>query len=110
MSTDSYVLVKSALDKCHKHCFKNKLEITASTVCHCFQCKEQFSPSDIRKWADKGETAICPKCGVDSVIGDASGYDMTPALLHAMHEFWFERGVLPKDFDYSWFEPVKTET
>jgi len=56
----------------------------------------------------KEETAFCPKCGIDSVIGDASGFEMTPALLHAMHEFWFEREVLPEDFDYSWFEPVKT--
>jgi dephospho-CoA kinase len=55
----------------------------------------------------KEDTAVCPKCGIDAVIGDASGYEMTSALLHAMHEFWFERKVLPDDFDYSWFEPVK---
>lgn len=122
MTTDSYVLVKSALDAIHKHSFDNKAEIDQSKVCHCFYCKSEFSPSAITRWvvngrqgkplkrADKGakseETALCPKCGIDSVIGDSSGYDMTPALLHAMHEFWFERKVLPEDFDYSWFEPI----
>lgn len=112
MTVDSYVLVKSALDAVHKHSFNNKTELDQSSVCHCFYCKGEFSPGDIKDWVvrpNKGnpeETALCPKCGIDSVIGDASGYEMTEPLLNAMHEFWFERKVLPEDFDYSWFEPV----
>jgi len=119
--TDSYVIVKSALDSIHKHSFDNKAEIDRSEKCHCFYCEAEFSPSDIKEYVFHGrrgkplrmgakseETALCPRCGIDSVVGDASGYEMTPPLLHAMHEFWFERSVLPEDFDYSWFEPLKS--
>lgn len=106
---DSYVLTKKALNEVHSHSFKNKSEITESKVCHCFYCKKAFASSDVTEWADEGETAKCPKCGVDAVMGDAAGYEMTPALLNEMHDHWFERQILPDDFDYSLFEPLEEE-
>jgi acetone carboxylase gamma subunit len=36
-----------------------------------------------------GQTALCPECGIDSVIGDASGYPITEAFLGKMKTFWF---------------------
>ncbi len=39
---------------------------------------------------DKSEgTAFCPLCGIDSVIGDASGIPITQEFLTAMHDKWF---------------------
>jgi hypothetical protein len=35
------------------------------------------------------DTAMCPRCGIDSVIGSASGIDLTPEFLRKMHDFWF---------------------
>ena len=32
---------------------------------------------------------ICPKCGIDSVIGSASGYPIEHSFLMKMREFWF---------------------
>lgn len=109
MTTDSYVLVKQAMDKVHSHSIYNKEEITQSTSCCCFYCKSRFPSNEVKWWTDKGTTALCPHCSVDSVIGDKSGIDLTDQLVNHMHEFWFERQVLPSDFDYSWFEPVKEE-
>jgi hypothetical protein len=34
--------------------------------------------------------ALCPHCGIDSVIGDASGYEISPTFLARMHEAWFK--------------------
>jgi len=35
-------------------------------------------------------TALCPHCGIDSVIGSASGYPVSePQFLKAMHDHWF---------------------
>lgn len=104
---DSYILTKSALNEVHKHSFRNKTEVQGSQVCHCFHCKEQFPSSEVLEWTDEDETALCPKCGIDAVMGDASGVEMTPALLRAMNEFWFERLFYPKDFDFGWFTPLK---
>jgi hypothetical protein len=53
-----------------------------------------FPPADIDEWVDEnehgvGQTAICPRCGIDSVIGDASGYPVTVEFLSQMHRVWF---------------------
>lgn len=71
-----------------------------STVCGCFYCLEMFPPTSIVKWTDApdplevpeaaGQTALCPHCGIDSVIGDASGTVITNALLKRMHSAYFE--------------------
>lgn len=45
---------------------------------------------NIQEWIDDGDTAICPSCGIDSVIGSASSYPITPEFLTAMQKFWFE--------------------
>jgi hypothetical protein len=48
-----------------------------------------FEFKDIREWTDDGQTALCPSCGVDSVIGDASGFPITVEFLTAMEAHWF---------------------
>ncbi len=63
-------------------------------VCGCFFCLSIFPPSEIREWVDEddnevGMTAICPKCGIDSVLGDRSGYPMTDDFLTSMKKLWF---------------------
>jgi len=40
-------------------------------------------------WTDTGETAICPRCSIDSVIGDASGLPVTKEFLKEMNKHWF---------------------
>ncbi|WP_283119197.1 hypothetical protein [Neisseria elongata] len=39
---------------------------------------------------DDGQyTAWCPYCGIDSIIGENCGYEITPKLLAAMKDYWF---------------------
>jgi hypothetical protein len=69
----------------------HKSEILASTSCGCFYCKAIFLPTEIVEWIDSDDqTALCPKCGVDSVIGSASGYPITISFLQEMRKRWFE--------------------
>ena len=49
--------------------FKNRELISEATYCGCSFCKEVFTPDKIEKWVDGGETAVCPFCGMESVIG-----------------------------------------
>ena len=79
----------------HRHCIYNRQELARSGACGCFYCGAIFGPHDITEWTDKDEqglrrTALCPECGIDSVIGDASGFRITPSFLAAMHARWFE--------------------
>lgn len=77
------------LKEAHDHSFDNKSELMKSKVCGCFNCLETFNPQEIVNFIDDGKTALCPECGVDSVIGDASGYPVTNEFLYKMYRYWF---------------------
>jgi hypothetical protein len=51
---------------------------------------EIFSPQEIYEWIpDISGTAVCPYCGIDSVIGESSGYPITKEFLQEMYDYWF---------------------
>ena len=54
----------------------------------CFYCKCIYSPSKIKEWIDGGETALCPKCGIDSVLPGFYGL-VSPEFLQSMYYKWF---------------------
>ena len=78
-----------AVRTAHDHSTKHRLEVMASDKCGCFYCLGVFSPHEIVEWIDAGETAMCPRCGIDSVIGSKSGYPLTQQFLEEMHLHWF---------------------
>ena len=79
----------------HRFSNNHKAELEPEQKCGCFYCLSIFSSSEITEWltapnpCDKHGTAICPKCGIDSVIGESSGYPITPEFLKAMKDKWF---------------------
>jgi hypothetical protein len=74
----------------HQHCSHNKEELLRSTKLGCFYClADGFQFQDIQKWVDDSDTAICPCCGIDSVIGSASGFPITTEFLSKMCGRWF---------------------
>jgi len=78
------------LQAAHKHAFENRREVEASESFGCFHCRKTGPATKIDEWWDDGETAVCPHCGIDSVIGSASGYPVTKeAFLGAMKRRWF---------------------
>ena len=73
----------------HKHSSKHRSEILKSDLCGCFYCEKTFEAQEIVDWIDDQQTALCPKCGIDSVIGSASGFSINNEFLHQMCEYWF---------------------
>lgn len=74
----------------HAHSAHHRAEIEASDRCGCFFCGAVFPASEILDWVDGGQTALCPRCGIDSVLGDASDLPVTEAaFLTAMNRHWF---------------------
>lgn len=72
----------------------HRTQILASDICGCFYCCSLFLPAAIEEWVDEdddgiGATALCPYCGVDSVLGSASGYKLTPDYLRTRHKAAF---------------------
>ena len=80
----------------HKYSNNNKPELETKQKCGCFYCQEMFDSSEITEWlindnpADKHGTAVCPRCGIDSVIGECTGYPITEDFLDVMYNLWFE--------------------
>ena len=92
-------LKKINLEEAWEHCSHHREEIMKSKFCACFYCLKVFPRKEIEEWTDWEEddtpkTAICPKCKVDAVLGNASGLPIRDTgFLEAMYERWFECGV-----------------
>lgn len=90
---------KTILEEAHKHSSKHREEMLKSELCGCFYCETIFDPSEIKEWIDKekndiAQTPLCPKCGIDSVIGSQSGFPINDKeFLKEMHKYWFDRTV-----------------
>ncbi len=80
----------------HKYSNNHRKELQDDKVCGCFYCIKIFKPSkivsviEVDNDCDREGTAICPYCGIDSVIGESSGYPITAEFLAAMNEYWFK--------------------
>src|SRR5262245_8942360 len=78
----------------HEHSSKHRVEIMGSSICGCFYCTARYPLHRIVDWIDEdafgqGQTAPCPYCGIDSVIGDKSGFEVSPQFLAEMRAYWF---------------------
>jgi hypothetical protein len=75
----------------HRHSSIHRPELLASDQCGCFYCLSTFNPGEIKDWLQDngGQTALCPHCGIDSVIGSASGYPILLGFLQSMQSHWF---------------------
>ena len=83
---------KDYIKNVHQYSSSHKDEIMAANLCGCFYCKKTFSPSEIEEWIEEnsiGEyTAICPRCGIDSVLSDRHPiFDKN--FLSKMNNYWF---------------------
>ena len=77
------------LEKAHEYSSYHKAELEKDNICGCFFCLKIYNPKEIEEWVDGGKTAICPKCDMDSVIGESSGFPITKEFLCAMYKKWF---------------------
>lgn len=87
-----------AILRAQRHASQHRAEITASAWCGCFHCLALFPPAAVTEWIDKdrvgdGQTALCPHCGVDAVLGTAAGFPLTTSFLTAMRGHWFDGGA-----------------
>ena len=51
-----------------KEHLRNRAAIEEAESASCFYCFASFRNIKYIEWTDKGETALCPDCGVDSML------------------------------------------
>ncbi len=74
----------------HQFSSNHKNQLLKDKTCGCFYCLAIFDPKEITEWiSDSNGTGICPYCGVDSIIGESSGYPITNEFLKEMRAYWF---------------------
>lgn len=89
MTDDGWTM--DELRAAHKASINNRSAIDESAKAGCFRCIYVFPVPRVKKWIDDGQTALCPWCGIDSVIPESSGFPATDRrFLKAMRERWFE--------------------
>lgn len=83
-------------------------QIGASEVCGCCNCVQVFPADEIVAWsgldmnnvddpqAVAKQTALCPRCGSEAVIGDKTGYPINAQFLSRMNEAWFQQTIIRK--------------
>ena len=93
---------KPFLYKAHHFCSYNRGAIeTMSTQCGCFHCLRTFESKDIKEWTDNNETALCPYCGIDSVLGNKNPF---------CEDMDFSTGKFLKEMQVCWFEYLQNNT
>ena len=81
------------LDQAQFASFYNRNSIQSSQRAGCFACGHLFDAAQVVDWLDEQyeqqASAVCPRCGVTAVIGDAAGYPIDEDFMAAMHACWF---------------------
>jgi hypothetical protein len=92
----------------HRHTTNNRAELEASRLCGCCSCTAIFPTEEIVAWtgldmsnfenpdAASAETALCPRCGSEALLGDTCGYPITPDFLNRMNQSWFQTTIIRK--------------
>ncbi len=75
------------LAKKYKESAFHKDAILESEMCVCFFCVAKLAPNKILDWIDDGQTAICPRCGIDSVLPYEDS--LTMEFLQKMNDHYF---------------------
>ena len=78
-------------DLAGKASFENWGSVMNSKICGCYYCRSIFPPSEVTECIPDrhGMTVLCPKCSIDSVIGDASGIPIREDVLEELHDHMF---------------------
>lgn len=71
----------------------NKPTLLKSKIASCYCCLETFPVTEITEYVDMDDdTALCPMCGIDAVLGDATNLPICDIeYLKAINRFAFCR-------------------
>lgn len=80
----------------HRYSSAHRNLVVMSEVCGCFYCLAIFKPTSVCDWDgeewERYATALCPRCGIDSVLPSAAGLPIEAPFLKAMRDHWFGTG------------------
>jgi hypothetical protein len=66
------MISEKRLQRLYQHSRLNRRFMLPGSTCRCFHCLEEFPVEEISHWTDEGNTALCPRCGIDSVLSSSA--------------------------------------
>ena len=72
-----------------EYSIRNREGLLPGTLAACYHCLHVFPAEEITDFTDAEETALCPYCGIDSVLPQHAGYSFERENLEEMRAFWF---------------------
>ena len=78
----------AVLFNAQRYSIHNMGKLIEDKKCGCFYCGSIFDPMEISEWTD-ADTALCPYCGIDAILGEYTGLPVALPILTQMHEYWF---------------------
>ena len=93
------LLTSADLEAIQRHCKRHRPLVEQSARAGCLHCGASFPTSEIRDWIEErgaaggqegGETAKCPRCGMESVLPSAAPVMLSEQMLAALRTFWFK--------------------
>lgn len=97
-------MIKEELEKYHRYTKNYDVLILNVQICGCFYCCEFFISDTITDFTHDG-CALCPLCGIDTVIPLTCYPDMNKEFLEEMRLYWFESNIATyKQVDGEWVE------
>ena len=73
----------------HGRASKHREELETAGSCACYFCFKKFPTATIKTWIDASQTALCPFCGIDAVLGSGDGFRIDDRFLRRLHQHYF---------------------
>ena len=64
-------------------------ELSRGGIAGCYHCKSIYPAAEIKETTDEGKTALCPNCGIDSVLPESSPFNLDVETLSELNKYWF---------------------
>ncbi len=81
----------TVLNSMHRAHFTGAGRVLPVTRYGCYYCREIYLVADkpINEWVDGEQTALCPVCGIDSVIPEVKSIKLTKELMQPLYKQMF---------------------
>jgi hypothetical protein len=85
---------KQILKDAHKLSSQHREQVLANN-CGCFGCISVFRGDRVEEWVDDGQTALCPVCGIDTVLPQTEDlkWATNKEFLADMKKMWLDERV-----------------
>jgi hypothetical protein len=76
------------LQRIYQHSRLNRQFMVPGSACRCFHCLKEFRAEEVSGWTDGGKTALCPRCGIGSVLSNSAD-ELTDDLIRQLQATYF---------------------